>query len=340
MLVVAAIGAVTLVLAACSALVQHDIKRVLAYSTMSQIGYMFLGLGVGAWGAAIFHFMTHAFFKSLLFLGAGVLIQAQHEDHNLHHMGGLRRRLPGTFWTFLIGAASLAAVPLVTAGFYSKDLIISQAWLSPQGGPWLWAAAWVGVWLTSVYTFRMVFLAFWGPEREGELHQPTAIMVGPMVVLAALSLVAGFVQAPPGRPYFAQFLGPALPLSPTSEALGGTQIGLQLLSAVATLLGIWIAWALYGRRRRGAETALGALGRFWLEGWGFDRLYEACLVRPYVWLARVDREDAVDWIYRGLAGLALALHRGLSATQTGRVRWYAAGVAAGALVLIALVMRL
>jgi NADH-quinone oxidoreductase subunit L len=196
--------------------------------------------------------------------------------------------------------------------------------------------------LTAVYTFRMVFLAFWGPEREGELRQPTGIMVGPMVVLAGLSLGAGFVQVPWGRPYFAEFLGKALPLSPTSGAPGGRELALQLLSAVATILGIVIAWALFGRKRgQVAETpALAAVRRFWLEGWGFDRLYEALLVRPYVWLARVDREDAVDWVYRGLAGLAVVLHRGLSATQTGKVRWYAAGVAAGAVVLIALVMRL
>ena len=122
---VAVIGAATLLLAGCSALVQKDIKRVLAYSTISQIGYMFLALGVGAWSAAMFHFMTHAFFKALLFLAAGVVILAQHHEHDMFRMGGLRTRLPVTFWTFLIGAASLSALPLVTAGFYSKDLILA-----------------------------------------------------------------------------------------------------------------------------------------------------------------------------------------------------------------------
>src|SRR5689334_4138613 len=143
-LVVAIIGAATLLLAGFSALVQQDIKRVLAYSTISQIGYMFLALGVGAWSAAIFHLMTHAFFKALLFLGAGVVILAMHEEHDMFKMGGLRRPLPVTFWTFLIGAASLSALPLITAGFYSKDLILWSAWSSPSGSTWLWAGGLVG----------------------------------------------------------------------------------------------------------------------------------------------------------------------------------------------------
>ena len=132
-LTVAAVGAATLVLAGCSALTQHDIKRVLAYSTVSQIGYMFLALGVGAWSAAIFHFVTHAFFKALLFLGAGVIIEALHDEHSIFRMGGLRKELPVAFWTFLIGGCSLAGLPFITAGFYSKDLIIWEAWSAAQG---------------------------------------------------------------------------------------------------------------------------------------------------------------------------------------------------------------
>ena len=141
---VAVIGAATLLIAGFSAIVQNDIKRVLAYSTISQIGYMFLALGVGAWSAAMFHFMTHAFFKALLFLGAGVVILAQHGEHNIFKMGGLRKKLPSTFWTFLIGSASLSALPLVTAGFYSKDLILWQAWSSSSGSVALWAAGLAG----------------------------------------------------------------------------------------------------------------------------------------------------------------------------------------------------
>ncbi len=134
LLVVALIGALTLLIAGASALMQRDIKRVLAYSTMSQVGYMFLALGVGAWSAAIFHFVTHAFFKALLFLSAGVVIQALGNEHDIFKMGGLRKSLPVAFWTFLIGAASLSALPFVTAGFYSKELILRAAWLSQRGG--------------------------------------------------------------------------------------------------------------------------------------------------------------------------------------------------------------
>ena len=143
-LLVAVIGAVTLLGAAASALVQWDIKRVLAWSTISQIGYMFLALGVGAWSAAIFHFLTHAFFKALLFLGAGVIILGLKEEHDIFKMGGMRKELPLVFWTFLAGAASLAALPLITAGFYSKDLILWNAYASPAGSPWLWAAGLAG----------------------------------------------------------------------------------------------------------------------------------------------------------------------------------------------------
>ena len=193
---VAIVGAVTLLLAGFSALVQWDIKRVLAYSTISQIGYMFLALGVGAWPAAIFHFMTHAFFKALLFLGAGCVIQAQGEEHDMFKMGGLRRELPVVFWTFLIGSGALSAVPLVTAGFYSKDMIIWQVYASARGGVWLWAAAIAGALLTSMYTFRMVTLTFFGPLGKKVSRVPGWRMSLPLVVLAVLSIIAGFVDVP------------------------------------------------------------------------------------------------------------------------------------------------
>ena len=166
---VAVIGTLTLLMAGFAALVQTDIKRVLAYSTISQIGYMFLALGVGAWSAALFHFMIHAFFKALLFLGAGAVIMCLHHEQDMYRMGGLRRLMPFTFWCFLIGSGALAAIPVVTAGFYSKDLIIWNAYNSDTGGIWLWAGAFAGAFLTSIYTFRMVFLTFFRDgHRTGE----------------------------------------------------------------------------------------------------------------------------------------------------------------------------
>jgi NADH-quinone oxidoreductase subunit L len=164
-LAVAVVGAVTLLVAGLSALTQYDIKRVLAYSTVSQIGYMFLALGVGAWSAAMFHFMTHAFFKALLFLAAGVVIHALHHEHNMFKMGGLRKELPVAFWAFAIGGSALAGLPLITAGFYSKDLILWLAWSSDKGSPWLWGAGMLGALLTAAYTYRLIFLVFFGPRR-------------------------------------------------------------------------------------------------------------------------------------------------------------------------------
>ncbi|HEY7322236.1 MAG TPA: NADH-quinone oxidoreductase subunit L, partial [Candidatus Binatia bacterium] len=174
---VAIIGTATLLIAGFSALTQQDIKRVLAYSTISQIGYMFLALGVGAWSAAIFHLVTHAFFKALLFLGAGAIIMGLHHEHNMFKMGGLWKQLPVTFWTFLIASASLAALPWVTAGFYSKDLILIEAWTSPKGSSWLWAGALLGAFLTSLYTFRMVFITFFG-EAQQEVTKKPGLRVG------------------------------------------------------------------------------------------------------------------------------------------------------------------
>src|SRR5512146_15998 len=172
MLAVAVIGAATLMLAGCSALTQRDIKRVLAYSTISQIGYMFLALGVGAWSAAIFHFMTHAFFKALLFLAAGAVIQALHHEHDMFKMGGLRKQIPLTFWAFLISGCALAGLPIITAGFYSKGMILWSAWSSPQGGAALWLAGVVGVLLTALYIFRVIFSAFFGAAQIPVEHAP------------------------------------------------------------------------------------------------------------------------------------------------------------------------
>ncbi len=343
---VAVIGAVTLLLAGCSALAQRDIKRVLAYSTISQVGYMFLALGVGAWSAAIFHFVTHAFLKSLLFLGAGVVIAALHEEHDLFRMGGLRTRLPVVFWTFLIGAASLAALPLVTAGFYSKELILYQAWASASGGPWLWAAGVVGALITGVYSFRMVFLTFFGPVQTEPEETPGGAMQFALIVLAIGATVVGFLELPRtlgNLPAFTRFLSAVLPEAALRPTGVSTEIALQVASVVAALLGVLIAYVVYLRRppavvRLGETAAVSGLRRFWLAGWGFDWLYDHLFVRPFVWLASVNKGDAIDSFYDGVAATATELHGWLSRTQTGRVRWYAAGVALGAVILIAIVM--
>jgi NADH-quinone oxidoreductase subunit L len=333
-LAVAIVGALTLLLAGFSALTQRDIKRVLAYSTISQIGYMFLALGVGAWSAAIFHFMTHAFFKALLFLGAGVVILAMHDEHDMFKMGGLRKQLPVTFWTFLAASASLAALPLVTAGFYSKDLILWQTWSSEAGSPWLWAAGLVGALLTSMYTFRMVFVTFFGEPRQPVGKRPGIAMTIPLVVLAILSLAGGFIAVP-------DFLRTALPA--TGLRVESGEIIFQVIASLVSLGGILIAYLLFTRDRAlvsgWVRTSFGAaLHRFWFAGWGFDQVYDTLLVRPFVWVARINQGDVVDLVYEWIARLSRRAHRLLSWTQNGRVRWYAAGIGLGAVIAVAMVV--
>ena len=344
---VAIIGASTLLLSGFSALVQHDIKRVLAYSTISQIGYMFLALGVGAWSAALFHFMTHAFFKALLFLGAGAVIFSLNHEHDMFRMGGLRGKLPSTFLTFLIGAASLSALPLVTAGFYSKDLILWHAMTSEKGGLWLWTAGLAGALLTSLYTFRMVFIVFFGEARTEVSKRPGMRMRIPLVVLAVLSVAGGFVEVPRNLgnlTLFSDFMRTALP-----DARGihdtAKEVVLQITASGVSVFGILLAWFLYLRHPRYVERIATAgpaqsLRHLWFSGWGFDWMYDTFIVRPFVWTAFTNRRDFIDLIYEGAAWYSRTLHGVLSRTQTGRVRWYAAGIAAGAIISIGIAVFL
>jgi NADH-quinone oxidoreductase subunit L len=347
-LAVAIIGAVTLLMAGCSALTQSDIKKILAYSTISQIGYMFLALGVGAWSAAIFHFMTHAFFKALLFLAAGVVIVALHDEHSIFKMGGLRKQLPVTFWTFLIGSASLSALPLVTAGFYSKDLIIWDAWSSKIGSPWLWAAGVVGALLTSLYTFRMVFIVFFGQPSQQVAKKPRIKVKIPLVALAVLSVIGGFVEIPEtlgNFPAFSNFMHTALPTADLSNLGARTEGIFQLITSIVSILGIYLAYVLYVKKHNEIENfasvpLVASVCKFWFSDWGFDWLYDRTLVKPFVWLARKDKNDFIDYIYTGIAVLMRTFHNGLSRTQNGRLRFYAAMIAVGAVIIIGLTVLL
>src|SRR5690349_202790 len=246
--VVAGVGALTLLLAGCSAMTQYDLKRILAYSTISQIGYMLLSVGVGAWSAAVFHFMIHAFFKALLFVAAGTVIALLHHEHNIFRMGGLRRSMPTVYWTFLIGAASLAAIPLITSGFYSKDQILWLSLASQQGNAWLFTAALLGAFITAIYTFRMVFVAFWGEEKTHATHHAGLAMLVPLIVLAVLSVVGGFIELPHTLGHvqlFSDFLKPVLPDVAMNESLIHDEWIVQLGAAVFTLGGIYIAYLFY-----------------------------------------------------------------------------------------------
>ncbi|HET6514071.1 MAG TPA: NADH-quinone oxidoreductase subunit L [Thermodesulfovibrionales bacterium] len=344
---VAVIGALTLLLAGFSALTQHDIKRALAYSTISQIGYMFLALGVGAWSAAIFHFMTHAFFKALLFLGAGVVILSLGREHDMFRMGGLRTRLPVTFQTFLIGAASLSALPLVTAGFYSKDLILWLAWSSEKGTPLLWLAGVGGALLTSLYTFRMVFLIFFGEAKSPAIDAAGPRMKISLVVLAFLSLAGGLVELPPalgGLPLFSDFMETTLPATAYSHDFK-TEVLFEIIASVFSLCGIFLAYLFFFSRPHDAERLMSRpifqmVHRLWYSGWGFDWLYERIFVRPFLWISRINKDDGIDLLYEGAAWYSVFFHKMLSRSQTGKVRWYAMGITLGAIVVIGMAVIL
>jgi NADH-quinone oxidoreductase subunit L len=341
MMMVATIGAATMLMAGCSALVQHDLKRVLAYSTISQLGYMFLALGVGAWTAAMFHFMTHAFFKALLFLGAGAVINALHHEHDMFKMGGLRERLPVVFRTFVVGAASLAALPLVTSGFYSKELILWSAWAS--GHRLLWAVGLAGAFITALYTGRMVLLTFFGEAKTAVSHAPGRAMIIPLVVLAGLSIVAGFLETPHTLGHvhaFSGLLGKVFPAFPQGEHSLGLELALQVIAVAVVLAGIAAAWWLYVKSPQWRDRFAGsALRKLWIAGWGFDALYDFLIVRPLVAIANWNRKDVIDSLYNGAALLTRFAHILLGHSQTGRLRWYAGGIALGTAVLLLIALN-
>ncbi len=345
---VAVIGALTLLLAGLSALTQRDLKRVLAYSTISQIGYMFLALGVGAWSAAIFHFMIHAFFKALLFLGAGMVILSLDNEHDMFKMGGLRSQLPVVFWTFLAGACSLSALPFITAGFYSKDLILYYSLASPLGNRWLWMAGVLGAFITSLYTFRMVFITFFGEAKSQVGKRPGVMMTVPAVILAVLSLLAGFIELPSlfgNVGIFSRFMNTALPAIAGRPGASEAEIMLTAFGAIVSLLGIFLAYFLFFGKPRYADSLTSVLPgrllhRFWFSGWGFDWVYDTFIVRPFDWIARINKEDFIDLFYLGIIWIGRSLSTMLSLSQGGKVRMYAAGIALGAVVALAIVVFL
>ena len=322
-LAVAIVGLVTLFIASFTALVQTDIKRVLAFSTMSQIGYMFFALGVGAWSAAIFHLMTHAFFKALLFLSAGSVILALHHEQDIFKMGGLWRKLPIPFASMLIGSICLAALPF-TSGFFSKDVIMLTAFEHGDHGLVFWAGAAIAAFMTALYTTRMMIVVFFGEQRT-EAHDESRLnMWGPLLVLCALSLLGGWFG-------FA-VVADVLPDGGLGEFSHFTPVA--LITMAMPFLGILVGWLVFGRRIIDVEAlaesnAGGALKRFFFSGWGFDWLYDNVVVKPVMWVARINKGDIVDWIYRITVAITRGAHHVGSLTQSGRLRWYAANMAVG-----------
>jgi NADH-quinone oxidoreductase subunit L len=332
--VIAWIGALTALLAATIAIAQADIKKVLAYSTVSQLGYMFLGLGVGVTGAALFHVVTHAFFKGLLFLGAGSVIHGMHGEQDMQKMGGLRRHMPGTYWTMLVATLAIAGVPPLS-GFFSKDEIITGAFLGPHPQPILGVVAYAVAFLTAVYMGRMLFLTFFGKERfdhhHVHPHESPWSMLGPLVVLAVLSAVGGMIDIPGQVHHF---------IGGSAEEPHATPVMLAAAIAMAAA-GLALAWYCYVREPSIPEQAAAASPRLYAllrDKWRVDELYEATVVRFVFALAafgaRFFDPAILDGIVDGTASLFRALSDRWRRLQTGNLQHVALSFVVGALLLL------
>ncbi len=345
MLIVAMVGALTAFMGASIALTQNDIKKVVAYSTVSQLGYMAFALGTGAWVAAIFHLMTHAFFKGLLFLGCGSVIHGMHEEQDMRYMGGLRKYMPITFWTFL--AASLAnagVIPL--AGFWSKDEIIVGAWISDSSfGKIASVIGLIAAFMTALYMFRLVFRVFFGPENfDAERvhpHESGAWMAIPLVLLAIPSVVIGFVGFPPEDGPFHHFLHHSFTLIEEHHVSMTMTVTFGIISTIVALGGIFVAYLVY---MRGAISATSVRERyegvyeFLYNKWYLDDLYHRIFVQPLwrlsVFLWRVVDEGIIDATVNGVATGIAAISQWVRRVQTGLVTNYALGIALGMVVLV------
>jgi NADH-quinone oxidoreductase subunit L len=346
MAVVAVVGGVTAIFGATIALTQNDIKRVVAYSTVSQLGYMIMACGVGSYTAGIYHLLTHGAFKALLFLGCGSVIIALHHEQDIRRMGGLKDKLPITYWTFVIGSLALAGFPL-TAGFFSKDEILIGAWMAGPLGQTLSVVGLLTAFLTAFYSFRLVFVAFWGPSRVDphvarQVHEPSPTMTMPLIVLAALAIVTGYLGIP-------KFLSPVLPgpmnLPPAHE--GAASVAIMALATVMGLGGIALAYVFYvlkpGLPDRLAEQ-WSSLYVGSLHKWYVDELYEAWFVRPTIEAANdlwqwIDMR-VIDAAVNGVAGSINLWSRALRLIQSGEVQHYALAMALGAVVILGVYMLL
>ena len=346
MTLVAIVGTVTLVLAGFSALVQKDIKRVLAYSTISQIGYMFLALGAGAWAAGIYHFITHALFKSSLFLGAGVLIQALGGEHDIFKMGGMRKQFPVLFPGFLAATMTLAAVPPLTLTFNSKDIILNRVWTSSATPFLFWLGGMLGAFLTAAYAYRLLLITFFGEPKTKVNVKPSNLMIIPLTILAFLAAISGLpelIRQIFGTKTFYDFLYTALPDQYTSSPLPVNPWLMQALYAGVSLTAMGLVYWLHRgghalfRRYLGLFLVYQAL-RYLRAGFGFDWIYDKAIVRPYDWITRLNRFDVVNWVTISGVYVTRLVHLVFSLTVNGNLRWYAACIGIGSILLLWIVL--
>lgn len=348
--IVAVIGVTTAVVAATIALVQNDIKKVLAYSTVSQLGYMFLACGVGAFGTAMFHVTTHAFFKALLFLGAGSVIHAVGGEQDMRKMGGLRGKLPITFISMLVGTLAISGFPLLS-GFWSKDEILLNAFAGPaqngMGSPLLWGTGFFVSGLTAFYMMRLLMKTFFGKARYDaetakHVHESPATMTIPLVVLAALSVFGGFLNAPAfGLHSFTTFLGETV--GERVLKVEGIEMPLLLASAALAVVVLGLTFALYNGKKLGElstqeQKERNPLWRILDDKWGVDEVYDRLFVKPgrrlavYFWRTLDIR--VFDGIVNGTAGLTRNIGEGLKGWQSGYVRNYALSMLVGVFLVV------
>ena len=345
MTVVALVGALTMMLGATIALTQTDIKRVVAYSTMSQLGYMVMACGLGAYSAGMYHLLTHGAFKALLFLGCGSVIIALHHEQDMRHMGGLKDKLPVTYWTFLVGSLALAGFPL-TAGFFSKDDLLVSSWSAGPLGQVLTICGLVTAGLTAFYSFRLVFVTFWGkshvdPHHAGHVHEPSTTMTAPLMVLAVLSIVAGYLGIP-------AFLEPVFHGEGAgAHHEGSAALGIMALATLMGLTGIGAAYYLYvlnpGLPDRLAQQWRAAY-ELSLHKWYIDEAYDRSLVRPTLSAAQgMWKHVDVAIIDGAVNGVARAIAWGgwlIRLTQSGQTQHYALGMTLGAVVILTVYLLL
>lgn len=335
------VGAVTLLVAGFAALVQTDIKRILAYSTMSQLGYMFMAVGAEAYQAGLFHMLTHAFFKALLFLSSGAVILAYHHEQNIFKMGGLFKRNKFLFACFAIGGGALAALPFITVGFFSKDAILWQVWAHGHttGIETYGTLFWVGVagaFLTSIYTFRLIWVVFFGEEKT-HYHEIKGVSYWlPLAILAVLSTAVGAVLQIPVLNILTEANIPAFNMTADLEHYKHTielyAVGIALTGLV---LGIILFAFAYGSVKKLANTSFGAgVAHIWRSAFGFDALYDLVFVKPYLLLARILGRDPVDGLWLMIPAVVKGGHKFTSWRQTGSLREYASSIALGVVVLV------
>ncbi len=347
--VIATIGALTAFFAATIAVAQNDIKRVLAYSTVSQLGYMFLAVGVGAFSAAIFHLFTHAFFKACLFLGAGSVIHGLEGEQDMRKMGGLQSYLPTTYWTYLIAALAISGAPL-TAGFFSKDQILWRAFAAPSGSVWLWLLAWITAGLTAFYMFRQFFMVFHGKCRVEEhvrqhIHESPRIMTAPLILLASGSIFAGWLGAPEfmwGNAWD-HWLEPVFGIRGEIHHEGaGQEILFMLLTLGIAGLGFLLAYYSYYHAGKVPQRLSSWAGGIPYQGlfnkYYVDEIYDFLLVRPFTvcskWLANIFDLAFIDGIVNGVASSVRGMSLFWRQLQTGNVQHYLFGFLAGTLLLL------